>query len=206
MKEKGNLNVSGVYKILCLVNGKLYIGSSKNIRMRWSEHWNERERAKTKNQMMYDDMRKYGKENFRIYVIYEGDDYKRIEKVVTYNLQPEYNIRNKTGKVKKVKRFASNTEYHRYYYHTESGKEACKRAVKKYTSQPCLYNGEILTLWALRGKLERAGVEHPVQEAKKYLIQESTTQMYCYFLEKKDDIIIKKQGKSSKGYNRVSVK
>ena len=25
-----NLNVSGVYKVLCLVNGKFYIGSSKN--------------------------------------------------------------------------------------------------------------------------------------------------------------------------------
>lgn len=95
------LEVSGVYKILCLVNGKFYIGSSKNIQKRWYEHWDEKERAKTKNQMMYDDMRKYGKENFRIYVIYEGEDYKHIEKVVTYNLQPEYNIRNKTKHKKK---------------------------------------------------------------------------------------------------------
>ena len=42
-----NLNVSGVYKVPCLVNGKFYIGSSKNMRIRWGEHWNERERAKT---------------------------------------------------------------------------------------------------------------------------------------------------------------
>ena len=165
-----NLNVSGVYKVLCLVNGKFYIGSSKNISKRWYGHWNERERAKTKNQMMYDDMRKYGKENFRIYVIYEGDDYKHIEKVVTYNLQPEYNIRNKTRKEKKVKMFANKTEYHNYYYQTEKGKGSCKRAVKKYTSRPCIYNGKKMCFWTLYLKFRKAGVENAAQEATKYLI------------------------------------
>ena len=113
-------NIIGVYKILCLVNGKFYIGSSKNIRIRWYQHWDKKERSKTKNQMMYDDMRKYGKENFRIYVIYEGDDYKHIEKVVTYNLQPDYNIRNRTRKEPCIrrKRWASRNEYMRHYYAT----------------------------------------------------------------------------------------
>lgn len=115
MKE---LEVSGVYKIVCLVNGKFYIGSSRNINTRWYEHWDERERAKTKNQMMYDDMRKYGKENFRIYVIYEGENYKHIEKVVTYNLQPEYNIRNKTRRIPHIRRWTTRNEYMRYYYAT----------------------------------------------------------------------------------------
>ena len=115
-----DLEVSGVYKITCSVNGKFYIGSSKNINKRWYEHWDERERAKTKNQIMYDDMRKYGKDNFRIYVIYEGKDFKHIENVVTYNLQPEYNIRNKTRRTphSKIKRWATRNEYMRYYYAT----------------------------------------------------------------------------------------
>lgn len=167
-----NLNVSGVYKVLCLVNGKFYIGSSKNISKRWYEHWDERERAKTKNQMMYDDMRNYGKENFRIYVIYEGGDYKHIEKVVTYNLQPPYNIRNKTRKEshKKVKRFANKTEYHSYYYQTEKGKEKCKEANKKYTSRPCMYNGKRMNFWSLYLKFRKAGVKNAAQEATKYLI------------------------------------
>lgn len=139
------LEVSGVYKILCLVNGKFYIGSSKNIQKRWWEHWDEKERAKTKNQMMYDDMRNYGKENFRIYVIYEGEDYKHIEKVVTYNLQPEYNIRNKTRKephkTPHRKRWATRNEYMRYYYATHKeyyknyytkNSEKIKKYVKNY--------------------------------------------------------------------------
>lgn len=135
------LEVSGVYKILCLVNGKFYIGSSKNIQDRWWAHWQEKERAKTKNQMMYDDMRKYGKENFRIYVIYEGEDYKHIEKVVTYNLQPEYNIRNKTRKEPHKKRWASRNEYMKHYYATHKeyyknyytkNSEKIKKYVKNY--------------------------------------------------------------------------
>ena len=137
------LEVSGVYKILCLVNGKFYIGSSKNIRKRWYEHWDEKERSKTNNQMMYDDMRKYGKENFRIYVIYEGEDYKHIEKVVTYNLQPEYNIRNKTKHEKKIPKWKQlgYKSYHQYYYATHKeyykdyytkNSEKIKKYVKNY--------------------------------------------------------------------------
>lgn len=167
-----NLNVSGVYKVLCLVNGKFYIGSSKNIRTRWYEHWDERERAKTKNQMMYDDMREYGKENFRIYVIYEGDDYKHIEKVVTYNLQPEYNIRNKTRKEphKKVKRFADKNEYHRYYYSTDKGRESIRKANRKYLSRPCVYNGKRMSFGSLYLNFRYMGIENAAQEAKKYLV------------------------------------
>lgn len=136
-----NLNVSGVYKILCLVNGKFYIGSSRNIKKRWYNHWSEKERAKTNNQMMYDDMRKYGKENFRIYVIYEGEDYKHIEKVVIYNLKPEYNIRGKTRKEPRIKRWTSKNEYMRHYYAThkeyfkkyyKSNKDKIKEYVRNY--------------------------------------------------------------------------
>lgn len=168
-----NLNVSGVYKILCLVNGKFYIGSSKNISKRWCEHWNERERAKTKNQMMYDDMRKYGKGNFRIYVIYEGEDYKHIEKVVTYNLQPPYNIRNNIRKEphKKVKRFADRNEYMRHYYSTHKEyRDYMKDYNKERIGQLCSYNGETLTLWALYLRFRKDRVENAAQEAKKYLI------------------------------------
>ena len=172
MKEKENLNVSGVYKILCLVNGKFYIGSSKNICKRWSEHWDERERAKTKNQMMYDDMRKYGKDNFRIYVIYEGDDYKHIEKVVTYNLQPEYNIRNKTRKVlhNRVSKWASKAEYHKYYYHTDRGKEVIRKSSRKRLSRPCIYEGRNINFGSLYSKFRNMGIENAAQEAKKYLV------------------------------------
>lgn len=130
--------VCGVYKILCLVNGKFYIGSSKDIYRRWYNHWDERQRAKTKNQLMYDDMRKYGKENFRIYVIYEGNDYKNIEKKVTYNLQPLYNIRNKTSKTPYVKLFNTRGDYLRHYYKTH--KEYYKNYYTNHKLKICEYS------------------------------------------------------------------
>lgn len=120
-----------VYVIKCLINGKMYVGSTLNLKKRWWQHWSEKERAKSKNQRMYDDMRLYGKEQFRMYDIYYGEDYKEMERKVTYNIRPEYNIRNKTKpKSKRVKKFATKTEYHRWYYHTH--KKQCYGYVKKY--------------------------------------------------------------------------
>ena len=54
----------------------------------------------------------------------------------------------------------------------EAHKEHYKQLMKQYGSQLCNYDGEILTLNALRYRFSRMGVEHPVLEAKKYLVQE----------------------------------
>lgn len=48
-------------------------------------------------------------------------------------------------------------------------KEVNKKAHKKYNNQLCVYNGETLTLDALRTRFQRAGIPHPSLEAKKYL-------------------------------------
>ena len=61
-------------------------------------------------------------------------------------------------------------EYQKEYYKSEKGKESLKKAQNKYQNQLCSYNGEILTLGALSKRFQRAGIEHPVIEAKKYLI------------------------------------
>ena len=45
-----------------------------------------------------------------------------------------------------------------------------KKAKKQYYSQLCFYNGQTLTLNALSKRFLRAGIEHPTQEAKKYLL------------------------------------
>lgn len=53
--------ICGIYKIINLVNGKVYIGQSKDIYKRWSEH----KRAKDYNcPLLYKAIRKYGVENF----------------------------------------------------------------------------------------------------------------------------------------------
>ena len=63
----------GIYKIENLVNGKIYIGQSTNIKKRWATH---RTRPFNPNSKQYDSLlyraiRKYGLENFRFVVLEE---------------------------------------------------------------------------------------------------------------------------------------
>ena len=53
----------------------------------------------------------------------------------------------------------------------ERRKESHKEAQKKYDNQLCTYNGETITLNALRIRFKKLGIENPIQEAKKYLLQ-----------------------------------
>ena len=55
---------TGVYKITNLVNGKVYIGASKNIERRWSAH----RRGLT---AIADDLKTFGLENFKFEVLLE---------------------------------------------------------------------------------------------------------------------------------------
>lgn len=63
----------GIYKIENLINGKIYIGQSKNIEKRWTAH---RTRPFNQNSKQYDSplyrsIRKYGLENFSFVVLEE---------------------------------------------------------------------------------------------------------------------------------------
>lgn len=60
-------------------------------------------------------------------------------------------------------------EYRKAYY--KEYYKAHKDELRKYQSKLCLYNGESLTLYALVMRFRRARIEHPVEEAKKYLIE-----------------------------------
>ena len=82
---------------------------------------------------------------------------------------------NKSDKGKKSQRKAQKK-----YQKSDKFKEAQKKyeksdkrkkTKKEYNNQLCSYNGETLTLNALYIRFWRKGIEHPVLEAKKYLIK-----------------------------------
>ena len=56
---------TGVYKITNLVNGKVYIGASKNIEKRWRDH------KKRINSPIHSDLESYGLDNFKFEVLLE---------------------------------------------------------------------------------------------------------------------------------------
>ena len=158
---------SAVYKITNTITGDFYIGSSKNIKRRWANHkipstWN-----KYPNNPMYLDMRKYGIDKFAFEILEEVeiDSLKEIEQQFIEKLKPTYNRCNANGWD-----FERYKEYQKEYKKSEKGKESNKKSCNKYNNQLCLYNGETLTLNALSMRFMRQGIQHPVIEAKKYLL------------------------------------
>ena len=175
------MKICGVYKITNTATGDFYIGSSKDVKKRWAVHkcqskWNE-----CPNNPMYLDMRKYGIENFVFEVIEEAEKsfLKEKEQQFIETLKPTYNRKRANGfDIERRKKYKKkyNKEYEktdkRKKYNKEYEKtDKRKKAKKEYQNQLCSYNGETLTLAALSQRFRRAGIPHPTQEAKKYLLQ-----------------------------------
>ena len=157
------MKISGVYKITNTITGDFYIGSSKNVKRRlaahkWPSKWNE-----YPNNPMYLDMQKYGLDKFDFQVIaeVEADSLKETEQQFIELLKPTYNDRNANG---------WDTERYKEYQKTDKYKETHRKANNKYNNQLCFYNNETITLGALRERFKKLGIEHPTQEAKKYLL------------------------------------
>lgn len=63
--------ISGIYKIECLVNGKVYIGQSINIKQRWGAHLSNLKNNRHDNIRLQRAYNKYGKDNFIFEIIEE---------------------------------------------------------------------------------------------------------------------------------------
>ena len=174
------MKISGVYKITNTVTNDFYIGSSKNVKKRWACHKCPSVWKDYPNKQLYMDMQKYGidKFDFQILAEVESEKLKETEQQFIEKLLPTYNKMNAKGW--NTERYK---ESHKKYTQSEKGKEAAKRGYKKYNqsekckeyhkmyyNQLCYYNGEILKLSALLYRFHRDGINHPTQEARKYLL------------------------------------
>ena len=173
--------ISGVYKITNTVTGDFYIGSSKDVKSRWTQHKRQSTWNKCPNSQLYKDMQEYGKDKFVFELLeeVEAEKLKEKEQYFIETLKPSYNNYNANGfdfeRYKKHKK-EYNKEYNksdkRKKYNKEYEKtDKRKKAKKEYQNQLCIYNGETLTLCALRTRFRRQGIPHPQIEAKKYLLQ-----------------------------------
>ena len=155
--------ISGVYKITNTVTNDFYIGSSKDVKKRWSRHKWPSIWKRYPNNPMYLDFQKYGtdKFDFEILAEVEIDKLKEKEQQFIDKLKPIYNNNNAKG---------FDIERCKEYQKSEKYKEIHKKANKKYNNKLCQYNGEVLTLNALAWRFKKAGIEHSTIEAKKYLM------------------------------------
>ena len=161
------MKISAVYKITNVITGDFYIGSSKDVKSRWTSHkcpsvWN-----RYPNNPMYLDMNKYGLDKFSFQILEEVEieQLKEMEQQFIETLNPTYNRNRADGW--DVERYK---EYQEEYRKTDKSKEYQKQYQLEYENQLCLYNSETLTLSTLRSRFRKAGIPHPVKEAKKYLI------------------------------------
>jgi group I intron endonuclease len=93
-------NCSGIYKIINKLNGKIYIGSTINFRLRKNLHFSRLERNVHENKHIQNAYNKYGKENlnFKILFICNKELLTFFEQIVIDKLKPEYNICKKADR------------------------------------------------------------------------------------------------------------
>lgn len=146
--------ISAVYKIVNTVTGEFYVGSSVDVKHRWANHKCPSKWKDNPNSLLYKAMQEYGLGCFSFEILEEVETQylKQVEQSFIDTLNPTYNNINAKG------------------LDVERQKVAQRKRSKKYFSQLCEYNGETLTLCALRNRFSRAGIPHPALEARKYLI------------------------------------
>ena len=175
------MKIIGVYKITNTITGDFYIGSSKDVKERWACHKCPSTWKNNPNKQLYHDMQKYGVDSFEFQVIAEVEieHLKEKEQKFIEILKPTYNQMNAKGlDVERWKEYQKeynqqnrkkHKEYQIEYY--QQNRNKWKEYQNKYNNQLCFYNNETLTLRALSSRFYRAGIEHCLLEAKKYLIK-----------------------------------
>lgn len=68
-----NKKFSGIYKIENLINGKVYVGQSNDVKQRWKNHKWAINQEDSKNKPLYRAFKKHGIDNFSFKVIIECD-------------------------------------------------------------------------------------------------------------------------------------
>ena len=71
--------MKGIYRITCLQENKVYIGSSNNIKRRWADHKKELKGNRHRNEFLQLDWDCYGDESFIFEILEETDDIIRRE-------------------------------------------------------------------------------------------------------------------------------
>ena len=174
--------ICGIYKITNTITGDFYIGSSNDIKRRWADHKKQSRWKQYPNNPLYKDMQKYGVDKFVFEILAEVEIEKLKEKEQQFieMLKPTYNQMNAKGlNIERYKEYQK--EYQKSDKRKKSKKEynktdKFKKYQKEYNNQLCCFNGETLTLNALRQRLKKQGIDHPTVEAKKYLLKEKQQQ------------------------------
>ena len=177
---------SGVY--LFKANDEvIYVGSSKNLYHRMSVHNTAIKKGSEHGYKQ--DLYQYLQTNTFAVEFQLTDNYRQLEQQLIEQHHPKYNShRAFTGLNAYKGREAEYNKEHYWKYkeeileqvkqYYESHKQQKIKNQKKYGNQLCFYNGQTLTLNALRLRFRKAGLSNPTAEAKKYLKDTNPIEFY----------------------------
>lgn len=130
--------VSAVYKITNKVTGECYVGSSVDVYRRWANHKCPSKWKQHPNNKMYQDMQKYGVDQFKFEIIVPAatTHLKMCEQEFIDIYHPKYNS-NKANIGTTVSQTDEYTEYHRQYLqankeYNKEHKEYCRKWAKEH--------------------------------------------------------------------------
>lgn len=171
MKNK----ISGVYKITNTITGDFYIGSSVNIKHRWTDHKSPSALIHQPNSRLYKDMAQYGLNSFSFEIIEETTELKEREQYWIDKLKPNYNNYRASGfdieRRKKYMKEYGQTDKCKESRKTDKYKKIARKSSNKYYNKLCSYEGETLSLGTLRDRFRKLGIANAAIEAKKYLLE-----------------------------------
>lgn len=95
-----------IYALRCKTNGKLYIGRTTRLDERIKIHFQELKSGRHTNKLLLEDYKKYGRDNFEVYVLEKdipySERYKEYEYMRAYNsFDKEYGYNNGDRRKKK---------------------------------------------------------------------------------------------------------
>jgi group I intron endonuclease len=124
--------ICGIYKITLITNGKFYIGSSIDIKIRWNNHKNELKKGIHGNKKLQNACNKYGYNNFIFEILEECEKVKEIilerEQFYIDTLNPFFNICKVAGNCLGIKR---NIETIQKIINSKTGKKLTNDHCKK---------------------------------------------------------------------------
>lgn len=153
--DVGEGRITGVYQIKNKINGKSYVGSSINIRSRFSNHMN-RDSRRYYWRDFYKDVVKYGRNNFEFIILEEcnKEDLLTREKYWYDKIKPEYNFDIPTEqpfKLNSVKKLAKETDRYKQsiinrktLYNTEKYKNLFSQIQNKRKRKVDMYKNNVL--------------------------------------------------------------
>ena len=163
---KNTIIKSGIYKITCIINNRVYIGSSKDISRRIGEHKSELRLNKHHNRLLQEDYNLYGMDNFKFETVclcdmqdllnieqQVIDDYGGLDSMNNYNLfstnlkyrgceakdnkGPNNPMYNKKHTIKTKNLISKNNSMNRI--------EICEKVSKTLRGKLLSYNADIIS-------------------------------------------------------------